>query len=111
MPDFIPLEQAPAWIGRELFISPWMTTSVRHLELFHAATELDPAVTDMAVCETNPAPDLVDGFWLQSMLANGYRLSAGQGRLMYYLLFWKRVSDCKNIDLEGYSGYVISLVR
>jgi acyl dehydratase len=69
MPDFIPLEQAPAWIGRELFISPWMTTSVRHLELFHAATELDPAVTDMAICETNPAPDLVDGFWLQSMLA------------------------------------------
>ena len=69
MTTFVPLEDAPLWVGRQLFISPWMTVTQHHMDLFHASTNLSAAVTDMAVCEANPAPDLVDGFWLSSMLS------------------------------------------
>ena len=69
MTSFVPLEDAPLWVGRQLFISPWMMVTPQHMDLFHASTDLNPSVTDMAVCEANPAPDLVDGFWLSSMLS------------------------------------------
>ncbi len=68
MTRFVPLEDASAWVGRQLFESPWMTVTQEHLDLFHTSTNLSPAVTDMAICNANPAPDLVDGFWLSAML-------------------------------------------
>ncbi len=55
--------------GDEYYTSEWFELDEAHLREFGHSTYLDSEHTDMTISSNNPlGPDLVDGFWMVSML-------------------------------------------
>lgn len=56
-------------VGDEYYTSDWFTLDEDHLRQFSYATYLTPEHVDLTISKNNPyGPDLVDGFWMVSML-------------------------------------------
>lgn len=56
-------------IGDEYYVSDWFTLDEDHLRQFSYATYLTPEHVDLTISKNNPyGPELVDGFWMVSML-------------------------------------------
>ena len=55
--------------GEEYYVSDWFELDEDHLRQFSHATYLDPEHVDLTISNNNPyGADLVDGFWMVSML-------------------------------------------
>jgi acyl dehydratase len=55
--------------GDEYYVSDWFTLDEEHLRAFSYSTYLDPEHVDLTISKNNPfGSDLVDGFWMVSML-------------------------------------------
>lgn len=78
-------------VGNEYYLSDWFKLDEDHLRQFSYATYLDPEHVDLTISQNNPyGPDLVDGFWMVSMLLYfnfkyGKRESAGDYGFNYGL--------------------------
>lgn len=64
---------APAFAGLlpgdEYYVSDWFELDEQHLREFSHATYLDPEHVDLTISKNNPfGSNLVDGFWMVSML-------------------------------------------
>ena len=56
-------------IGEEYYTSDWFQLDEDHLRQFSYSTYLDPQHVDLTISKNNPyGADLVDGFWMVSML-------------------------------------------
>lgn len=56
-------------VGDEYYVSDWFELDAEHLREFAHSTYLDPEHVDLTVSRNNPyGSDLVDGFWMLSML-------------------------------------------
>lgn len=55
--------------GDEYYLSDWFELDEQHLREFSHATYLDPEHVDLTISKNQPyGPNLVDGFWMVSML-------------------------------------------
>lgn len=65
----IPLAEAPALVGRTLFVTDWYRLDEAKVRQFRAGTDAVPETADMTACLANPVGDEnVDGFYLLSLL-------------------------------------------
>lgn len=56
-------------VGEEYYLSDWFELDEDHLRQFSYSTYLDPEHVDLTISKNNPfGADLVDGFWMVSML-------------------------------------------
>ncbi|MDN5796880.1 MAG: hypothetical protein L0H79_14135 [Intrasporangium sp.] len=56
-------------VGQEYYLSDWFELDEEHLRQFSYSTYLDPEHVDLTISKNNPyGPNLVDGFWMVSML-------------------------------------------
>jgi acyl dehydratase len=56
-------------VGEEYYVSDWFELDEDHLRQFSYSTYLDPEHVDLTISKNNPfGADLVDGFWMVSML-------------------------------------------
>lgn len=70
-PDNTPTDLTYAGVapGAEYYTSDWFELDEAHLREFSHSTYLDPEHVDLTISKNNPyGPDLVDGFWMVSML-------------------------------------------